>query len=225
MTTSGTYAFNPSLGDLTLNAFSRIGIRPTALQQEHLFQARVEANLLQSDWANKGPNLWAVDLQTFTCVSGTAAYTLPTNTIGVLDVYCTVSGVDNQMMPISRSDYASYGNKATSGQPSVYWVNRQITPVMTLYPVPDSLATYKINYYRMRMIQDEALRGGTAPELPFRWLDAMAAGLAYRLARHFAQPLEAARKVDAMEAYDAAASEDTEDANLYITPGLAAYYR
>lgn len=225
MTTSGTFAFNPSLGDLTLNAFSRIGIRPTALQQEHMFTARMEANLLQSEWANKGPNLWAVDLQSFVCSPTVAAYNLPQSTIGVLDVYMTANGTDNQMMPISRSDYASYSNKLQAGPPNVYWVNRQIVPVMTLYPVPDAVTTYTIKYYRMRMIQDEAMRGGTAPELPFRWLDALTAGLAHRLARHFAQPLEATRKQDAMDAYDSAAGEDTEDANLYVTPGLAAYYR
>jgi hypothetical protein len=49
MTTTGTVTFNPSLGELVLNAYSRIGIRRTSLLASHLADARIEANLLQAE--------------------------------------------------------------------------------------------------------------------------------------------------------------------------------
>ena len=41
MTTSGTYTFDPSLGELTLYAFNLCQLRNTSLTQEHLQSARI----------------------------------------------------------------------------------------------------------------------------------------------------------------------------------------
>ena len=62
MTTSGTYTFNPSLGELTLYAFNLCGMRNTSILQEHMESARMGTNLMLARWANQGVNLWAVDL-------------------------------------------------------------------------------------------------------------------------------------------------------------------
>ena len=64
MTTSGTYTFNPSLGELTLYAYNLIGIRNTSLAQEHMEAARMASNMMLARWSNQGVNLWAVDLVT-----------------------------------------------------------------------------------------------------------------------------------------------------------------
>ena len=64
MATSGTYAFNPSLGELVLYAYNLCEVRNTALAQEHMEAARMSTNLLLANWANRGVNLWAVDLVT-----------------------------------------------------------------------------------------------------------------------------------------------------------------
>ena len=59
MTTSGTYSFNPSLGEVVLNAFARCGIRRTSLAQEHMSDARFEANLMFGAVLNsRGPSLY-----------------------------------------------------------------------------------------------------------------------------------------------------------------------
>lgn len=62
MATSGTYDYSPSLGELTLYAYNLIGIRNTAILQEHLEASRMAANMMLARWANLGVNLWAVDL-------------------------------------------------------------------------------------------------------------------------------------------------------------------
>ena len=41
MATTGTYNFNPGLGEITIYAYMNVGIRPTALLQEHMEAARM----------------------------------------------------------------------------------------------------------------------------------------------------------------------------------------
>ena len=69
MATSNTYTFNPSMGELTIYAYNLIGVRGTALLQEHMEAARIASNMLLSRWSNQGVNLWAVDLVTTTLVT------------------------------------------------------------------------------------------------------------------------------------------------------------
>lgn len=229
MTASGTYSFNPSVGELVLNAYSRINIRRPALLAEHMVDARVEANLLQTEWMNKGVNLWTVDLVTTALVQGTATYNVDPTTVMILDAYIeTTSGGslnDRIIEPVSRTEYASFPTKTIQSPPTVFWFDRLIAPTITLYPVPDGNGPYTLKYYRFRQIQDAVVPGGLTPELPIRWMDAFAAGLAHRLARIYAPPLEQLRKQDALDAWSIAASQDTENVPLYLYPGLSAYYR
>ena len=88
MATSGTTTFQPPIADLITEAFERIQIYPPQLETEHMIAARRTANLILQDWSgNRNVNLWAVDLLTLTLVPGQATYTLPGDTIQLLDVY------------------------------------------------------------------------------------------------------------------------------------------
>ena len=190
MTTSGTYNFNPSLGEVVLNAFARCGIRRTALVQEHLQDARFEANLLFSEWSNRGVNLWKVDLQTVPLIEGTTLYTVPSNTVMILDAYiATGSGqseFDRMIMPISRSEYSQTPNKNLQAPPTVFWFDRLINPTITVWPVPDQSNYYTLKYYRVIQIQDAEMENAQTLDVPYRWLDATCAGLASRLAAIYA---------------------------------------
>lgn len=225
MTTSGNTAFDPAFSDLVLDAFDRIQIRPAALTIDHMMAARREANLLLTSWSNRGPNLWVVDEQDLAITeAGGATYTLPSDTVSLFEVFIHLDDQNDRiMMPVSRTEYASFPDKTTVGQPNVYWFNRQITPQITFWQPPDG--DYTVHYYRMRQIQTAALAGGTTMELPYRWFDAFVAGMSHRLARRFKPELEQIRKGDYDEAYGIAAAEDTEGTPLYITPGLGGYFR
>lgn len=74
MTTSGTYNFSPSLGEITLNAFARCGLRRTSLTQEHFVDARLESNYMLASWANQGVNLWKVDKVSIPLTQGVSTY-------------------------------------------------------------------------------------------------------------------------------------------------------
>lgn len=230
MATSGTYAFNPSLGEITLYAYNLIGVRNTALLQEHMEAARMAANLMCANWSNRGVNLWAVDLITTPLVAGQTTYNVDSNTVMVLDAYMeTTSGggqpIDRIIMPISRTEYASYPNKEQEGFTTVFWFDRLISPTITLWPVPDGQSAQNLKYYRVRQIQDAQISNATQVEIPYLWLDAFAYGLASRLAVIWAPDKTQILKPLADEAYTVAAEQNIEQAQQYISPQIMGYFR
>jgi hypothetical protein len=97
---------------------------------------------------------------------------------------------------------------------------------VTIWPVPDgSGAPTTITYYRVTQIQDANLPGGETIDIPYRWLDAFANGLAYYLSRIWQPQLTPQLKAEADEAYQIAAAEDTEKVSLYISPMISGYFR
>jgi hypothetical protein len=229
MTVSNTFSFAPSIGELILSAYSRIGIRGTAVLQEHLQDGQREANLWLLSASNRGPNLWTVDLQTVVMVQGQVTYTVPPETVMVLDLYLdTFDGLGNPtsttLSPLSRTDYAGISNKNQPGQPTSFWFDRLIAPTLNFWPAPDSNGPYTLRYYRYRQVMDANLAGGQNVELPSLFLDAFVAGLSHRLARIWAPAFEAIRKVDAEEAWKIAATQNTENVPLSVVPSLGSYY-
>jgi len=229
MATSGTYTYNPSLGEITLYAYNLIGVRNTAVLQEHMEAARMASNMMLSRWSNQGVNLWAVDLQTVALVTGTATYSVPADTVVMLDTYMRIDNgvndsIDRLILPISRTEYASYPNKEQQGFTTTYWFDRLLAPTVTLWPVPDGSAQY-LKYYRVRRVQDSNLQSGEQVEIPYLWLEAFAYGLAQRLATIWAPDKVAILKPMADEAYMIAAEQNVETAQQYISPTLSGYWR
>lgn len=230
MATSGTYTFNPSLGEMTLYAYNLIGVRNTAVLQEHMEAARMSANMMLSRWANQGVNLWAVDLVTVPLVQGQATYNVDANTVVILDAYMTIDNgsgqpTDRIILPISRTEYASYPNKEQQGFTTTFWFDRLISPTVTLWPVPDGSSAQYLKYYRVRQIQDSNLQNGEQVEIPYLWLEAFAYGLAQRLATIWAPDKVMMLKPMADEAYEIAASQNVETAQQYISPMISGYFR
>ena len=229
MTSSGTYAFNPSLGELVLYAFNVAGVRNTALLQEHMHSAKMATNLMLARWANQGVNLWKVDLVTVPLVQGQSTYSVDQSTVIILDAYMTtVSGstsTDRIILPISRSEYSTYPNKEQQGFTTVYWLDRLISPSVTLWPVPDGSSAQYLKYYRVRRIEDANFTNGQTLDIPYLWLEAFGDGLAYRLAKIWNPPMALGLKAQADESYRIAADQNVETAQQYISPQLAGYYR
>jgi hypothetical protein len=230
MSTSGTYNFNPSLGELTLYAYNLAGLRNTSLVQEHMTTARMAANLMCSRWSNQGVNLWQVDLVTVPLVQGQTTYTVDPSTVMILDAYVTIDNgngqpIDRLILPISRSEYASYPNKQQQGFTTVFWFDRLLSPNVTLWPVPDGSSAQYLKYYRVKQIQDAELVNGQQVDIPYLWMEAFADGLAYRLARIWNPPMAIALKAAADESYQIAAEQNIEQASQYISPQIIGYYR
>jgi len=226
MTTSGTYTYNPSLGEMVLYSYQLIGVRPTAALQEHMDAARTATNMMLANWANRGVNLWAVDLITTTLTAGVETYAVDANTVMILDAYIEYGSppIDRIILPVSRTEYASYPNKIQRGFPTTFWFDRLISPTVTLWPVPDGSQT-SLKYYRVRRIQDSNLQGGEQVEIPYLWLEAFVYGLAQRLAMIWAPDKVAIMKPLADEAYNIASAQNIEQAQQYISPQISGYFR
>lgn len=226
MSTSGTYTFNPSLGELTIYAYQLIGIRPTALLQEHMDAARTATNMMLTRWSNQGVNLWQVELVTVPLVAGTSTYSVDPSTVVMLDAYIEYGTppIDRIIMPVSRTEYASYPNKLQSGFPTVFWFDRLLSPTVTVWPVPDGSQT-SLKYYKVNRLQDANMNGTQEVDIPPIWLEALAYGLAQRLAVIWAPEKMAGMKAMADEAYQIAANQNVETASQYISPQISGYWR
>jgi hypothetical protein len=213
-----------------LYAFNNAGVRSTALTQEHMESARMATNLMLATFANKGVNLWAVDLIETPLVEGQSVYDVDANTVMILDAYMRIDNgssppIDRIIMPISRSSYASYPNKEQQGFTTVFWYDRLIAPTITLWPVPDGTSAQYLRYYRVRWLQDAGFAGGQTVEVPYLWLEAVALGLASRLAVMWTPDKVQMLKPLAEEAYQVAAMQNIEDVPTYISPSLSSYFR
>jgi hypothetical protein len=226
--TSQSYDFNPGLGEMILEAYSRIGVRPAEITTQHMYHARISANLVLSEWSSLQPNLWEIGLQSSPLIQGSATYSVSAETVMVLDAYITTSLTgeeqDRYIVPISRTEYASYPNKEQQGFPTVYWFDRIISPTITLWPVPDGNGPYELNYYSVRQTQDAVTAGGKTIEIPYRFLDAFAAALAWRLSEKYAPQVEPRMYEKMARSWEIAARQDVENVPLYIAPMLSGYY-
>ena len=225
---SGTFTYSPSLGELVLYAYSLCGIRRTALTQEHMADAKTAVNLLLADWLNQGVNLWQVELVTIPLVQGTGTYTMDPSVFVILDGYVTVgtgvAATDRIILPIGRSEWASYPNKQQQGFPTVFWMDRLLTPTVTLWPVPDGQEV-SASFYCLQQAQDANYDSGQQPDVPYAWLKALAYGIAEGLCPIYAPERYAMIKPIAADAYDKAARAGIETAQQYIAPLIGGYYR
>jgi hypothetical protein len=175
-------------------------------------------------------NLWKVDLVTQALTTGTSTYSVDADTVVILDAYVTVnqsgSDIDRIIMPISRTEYASYPNKEQQGFPTVFWFDRLLSPTVTIWPVPDtSTGPQYLKYYRVRRIEDSNFTNGQQLDIPYLWMECYAYGLAQRLAMVWAPDKVALLKPMADEAYAIAADQNIETAQQYISPMVSGYFR
>ena len=217
MTTSGTRTFNLDVAEMIEEAYERCGLEVRTGYDART--ARRSLNLMLAEWANRGLNLWTVAQGIIPLVIGTTAYTLADDVIDVLDVVVRSEGTDFEMDRISRTEYFTLPDKAITGRPSQYFLERGITPTMYVWTSPDN-ANDHIRYYYVRRMQDANTLTNTA-EIPFRFLPCMVAGLAYYMALKRAPERVALLKSVYDEEFQRAADEDEDRVSLKLAPGRA----
>lgn len=223
MATSGTYTFNPSIGDMALESFERCGIAPPAITRSHMRSFRRSVNFVLQEWANRGINLWAVDLQTIPLVANIATYveTAAAETINVLDVYYSLvngggpgQNIDRIMVPMSRTQYAETPNKLQPGVPTRYWYQKLegAARQFTFWQTPQQGSPQaQINYYRMRRLQDANPVSGQTLDAPYRFLDTFCYDVAHRLAEKWKPERLEYLAIRKKESFELASDADIED--------------
>lgn len=227
MATSGTTSFTMDFTEVAEEAWERAGREMRSGYD--LRTARRSMNLLTIEWQNRGINMWTIDEGTVALVAGTASYNLPADTIDLMEhVLRTGSGVSQQdlVMPrISVSTYASIPNKLITGRPLQVMITRaQAIPTVTVWPVPDSAATYTLAYWRLRRIED-AGNGVDTADVNFRFLPALVAGLAYYISMKVPELIDRMPmlKQEYNEQFGLAAEEDREKATLRLVPRVGSW--
>jgi hypothetical protein len=226
MATSGTTAFDMNFTEIAEEAWERAGSEMRSGYD--LRTARRSMNLLTIEWQNRGINLWTIDSGTVALTTGTSQYTLPSDTIDLLEqAIRTNSGSttrqsDINISRISVSTFASIPNKLSRGRPIQVWIERLVdAPKINIWPVPDS-NDYTFVYWRMRRIED-AGSGIETADMNFRFLPCLVAGLAYNIAM---KSPDLAPRIEMLKAdyefqFGLAAGEDREKSSARFVPKIS----
>jgi len=224
-TTSGAYNFgiNTTTDSVIEEAYDRCGKEPSELSAYDISKAIRSLNFMAADWSNRQLNLWTVDLQVLPLTEDRQMYTLPNDTIAMLQtaVRLTQNDVvtDIIVTALGRGDYLALPNKAQRAQRSTqFYFQRTMPPLLYVWPVPDNDLT-KLVYYRIRAMQDWVGMNGTQ-DTPPRFMEAIAADLAYRLSVKGAGGDTAALKMEADATFARAAAEDRERVPTTIVPDM-----
>jgi len=217
MATSGSTDFELDVNDYIEEAFERCGLEVRTGYDVRT--ATRSLNLMFADWANRGLNRWTIEQSTLSITASTATYSLPADTIDILSaVIRTGTGTsqsDTQITRVSRDTFINIPSKNTEAQPSQWYVDRQITPQIRLWPTPNK--AYTLVYDRLTRIEDADSSINTL-DVPFRFYPCLAAGLAYYLAMKKAPDRIQILKAVYEEEFARAAYEDVDRANLSLVP-------
>jgi hypothetical protein len=223
-TYASTASFDLSIDEIAEEAYERCGLQVRSGYD--LKTARRSLNLLLAEWANRGLNLWTIQLQEKSISAGTTDLS-GLNLFGsgqdaaqqIIDITDVVindsSNNDFTATSISRSTYFNISVKNTSGRPSQYYFERTINPRLFLYPAADT--TYTLKYYALIRMKDAGDYTNNA-EIPFRFLPCMTAGLAYYIAMKKAPDRIQLLKQIYEDEFQRAADQDGERTSLFLTP-------
>jgi hypothetical protein len=224
MAVSGSTDFELDVADYIEEAFERCGLEVRTGYD--LKTAKRSMNLLFADWANRGLNQWTIVQRTQTVTQGTSSYSLGSDVIDVLSAVVRqgtgTSQTDISITRVSRDDYLNVPSKNTQARPTQFFVDRQVTPVIKLWPTPNN-STDIIVYDCLTRIDDADTATNTV-DVPFRFYPCLAAGLAYYLSVKRAPERTQLLKAMYDEEFDRALAEDRDRASFSVAPSLQ-YYR
>ena len=219
MTVSGSTNFELDVADYVEEAFERCGLEVRTGYD--LKTAKRSMNLMFADWANRGLNQWTIAQKNFTVTSGDGDYDLGTATIDVLSLVVRRDGTDYALNRISRDEYLDIPTKSTTGRPTQYFVDRQINPVIKMWPLPDN--STDVVYYDALIRLDDADNYTNTVQVPFRFYPALAAGLAYYISIKRAPDRAQMLKSVYEEELGRAMEEDRDRASFHVAPFLRSY--
>jgi len=220
MTTSSSTDFEPDVTEFIEEAFERCGLELRTGYD--LKTAKRSINIMLAEWANRGLNQWTIEQTTQTVTEGTNQYTLNSNVIDILD--CSIrrntdgANLDLQMSKISRSEYLNIPAKSTKSRPSQFFLDKQISPVLNIWPTPENSTDILVFNKLVRM--DDADTATNTMDMPFRFFPCFAAGLAYYIAIKKAPERVIMLKQMYEDEFERALSQDEDTSSFRIAPFL-----
>ena len=132
MTLSGTSDFELDVAEYIEEAFERCGLEVRTGYD--LKTAKRSLNLMLAEWANRGLNQWTIKQRSFTSTQGDGDISISADVIDVLSVVVRRSNTDYALDRVSRDTFLSIPNKTSQGRPSQFFLDRQTTPVLQIWP-------------------------------------------------------------------------------------------
>src|SRR5215467_4232233 len=220
------------IAELAQEASERAGIEFRAGYA--LRSARRAMELIFIEWANRGLNLWTIEGPvTIDLRPGVLRYELPEDTVDLIEHVVRTwppgngglppnwpgdrswGGNQPSDLPLTRftvSEYAAIPNKLTGGRPTIISIRRAVQPYFLLWPVPSFGQSFQMAYWRLRRIAPMETGGVAEPGIPWRFVNALVAGLAVYMALKSTDP-KALQKVQLLkgeyeEQFQLASDED-----------------
>ena len=219
MTTSSSTNFELDVAEYIEEAFERCGLE---LRTGYDLQtAKRSMNIMLAEWANRGLNQWTIEKRTQSLTANDSDYSLGTDVIDILSAVVRRSTTDFSMSRISRDTYLATPNKSTTGRPTQFFLDRQITPNLKIWPTPEN-STDVIIYDALTRMQDADAVTNTM-EIPFRFYPCLTAGLAYYISMKKAPDRIQLLKTVYEEEFERAMGEDRDRSSFTVTPQLNYY--
>jgi len=219
MALSSSTNFELDVAEYIEEAFERCGLE--AKTGYDLQTARRSMNIMLAEWANRGLNQWTIEQRTQALTADDADYSLGTDVIDILTAVVRRSTTDFSMSRVSRDTFTNIPVKTTTGRPTQYFLDRQITPNLKIYPAPEN-STDVIVYDALTRIQDADAQVNTM-EVPFRFYPCLTAGLAYYIAMKKAPDRIQLLKTVYEEEFERAMAEDRDRSAFKVNPQLSYY--
>ena len=214
MTTSNSTDFELDTAEYVEEAFERCGLEVRTGYD--LTTARRSLNLMFAEWANRGLNQWTIAQRSQALTADDREYSLGTDVIDILNVVVRRSSTDYSLTRISRSDDLAIPTKATTGRPTQFFLDRQVTPNLKIWPTPEN-STDVLYYDALTRIEDADSQINTM-DVPFRFYPCLAAGLAYYLSLKKAPQRTQMLKAIYEEEFERAMGEDRDRSSFSVTP-------
>ena len=154
-----------------------------------------------------------------TTLSAAVDLTPVQSTIDILSAVIRRDTTDYGITRISRDAYLNIPSKTQQARASQFFIDRQITPVLKVWPIPEN-STDSIIFDRLVRMDDSDTYTNTM-DLPFRFYPCLAAGLAYYLSIKKAPDRIQLLKAVYEEEFERAAAEDRDRASSQVQPSLA----
>lgn len=132
--------------------------------------------------------------------------------------------VDITLSPLSRGEWMDIPNKKQQGRPTSFWVDRQIIPVMHIWPVPAASGPYQLVYRASQQIQDADITNGQVLNVPYRFYEAFVSALTAAMAQKLAPAMATSLASYAALCFQESADEDRERVSSYLTPDFSSYF-
>ena len=220
MAVSNSKDFELDVAEYIEEAFERCGLEVRTGYD--LRTAKRSLNLLLAEWANRGLNQWTIKQRSQALVQADGEYPLGEDIIDVLSVILRRDNTDYALSRVSRDTFITIPNKTTQGRPAQFFLDRQVTPNLKIWPVPEN-STDVIYYDGLTRMDDGDAQVNTM-DLPFRFYPCLAAGLAYYLAMKRAPDRIQLLKAVYEEEFERAKTEDRDRSSFNVVPAYQ-YFR